>query len=133
MRRFPLPALHACTACAVLLIGCQSPVGPAQPTPQAPSTPSTPSVSFEIAGPSRIDVGGSFTWVAFAFGGSGAYQYRWEVTRHAGQQLTTGSERSLSLHVLETDGDLVLRLTVTSGDQTRVQNLGVRNCIGGCN
>ena len=127
MRRFPL---HACTACFVLLIGCESAVSPVQPT-QPP--PSAPSVSFEIAGPSRIDAGGSFTWVAFAFGGSGAYQYRWEVTRHAGQQLTTGSEQKLSLHVLETDGDLVLRLTVTSGDQTRVQNLGVRNCIGGCN
>jgi len=127
MRRFPL---HACTACALLLIGCESPVSPVQPTQLAPPPPS---VSFEIAGPSRIDAAGSFTWEAFAFGGSGAYQYRWEVTRHAGQQLTTGSEQKLSLHVLETDGDLVLRLTVTSGDQTRVQNLGVRNCIGGCN
>jgi hypothetical protein len=130
MRRFPLPALCAYTTCAVLLIGCQSPV---ELPPPRRSPPSAPSVSFEIAGPSRIDAGGSFTWVAFAFGGSGTYQYRWEVTRHGGQQLTTGSERSLSVHVLETDGDLVLRLTVTSGDQTRVQNLGVRNCIGGCN
>src|SRR5213075_1777043 len=129
MRRFPLPALYACTTCAVLLIGCQSPVAPVQPTQPPPE----PSLSFEIGGPSRIDAGGSFSWEAIAFGGSGAYQYRWEVTRHAGQQLTTGSEQKLSLHVLETDGDLVLRLTVTSGDQTRVQNLDVRNCIGGCN
>jgi VCBS repeat-containing protein len=130
MRRFPLSALHACTACAVVLIGCQSAVAPVQPTPPPPPAPS---LSFEIAGPGRIDAGGSFTWVAFAFGGSGAYQYRWEVTRHAGQQLTTGSERSLSLHVLETDGDLVLRLTVSSDNQSRVQSFGVRNCIGGCN
>jgi len=130
MRRFPLPALHAGITCAVLLVGCQSAVEPTSPR-QPP--PSAPSVSFEIAGPSRIDSGGSFTWVAFAFGGSGAYQYRWEVTRHAGQLLTTGSERSLSLHVLETDGDLVLRLTVTSDNQSRVESFGVRNCIGGCN
>jgi len=130
MRRLPLPALHAGITCAVLLVACQSPV---ELPPPRQSPPSAPSVSFEIAGPSRIDAGGSFTWVAFAFGGSGAYQYRWEVTRHAGQQLITGSERSLSLHVLETDGDLVLRLTVTSDNQSRVQSLGVRNCIGGCN
>ncbi len=129
MRRFPLAALCACTTYAVLLIGCQPVI---EPVPPASPAPSAPSVSFEIAGPSRIDAGGSFTWVAFAFGGSGAYQYRWEVTRHAGQQLTTGRERSLSLHVLETDGDLVLRLTVTSDNQSRVQSLGVRNCIGGC-
>ncbi len=130
MRRFPLPALHAGITCAALLVACQSPV---ELPPPGQSPPSAPSVSFEIAGPSRIDAGGSFTWVAFAFGGSGAYQYRWEITRHAGQQLTTGSERSLSLHVLETDGDLVLRLTVTSDNQSRAQTFGVRNCIGGCN
>jgi hypothetical protein len=129
MRRFPLPALHACT-CAVLLIGCQSAVAPVQPTPPPPPSQS---LSFEISGPSQIDAGGQFTWEAIAFGGSGAYQYQWEVTRLAGQQYTAGSERKLSLHVLDTDGDLVLRLTVTSGNQTRVQNHGVRNCIGGCN
>ncbi len=130
MRRFPLPALHAGITCAALLVACQSPV---ELPPPRQSPPSASSVSFEIAGPSRIDAGGSFTWVAFAFGGSGAYQYRWEVTRHAGQELTTGSEQSLSLHVLETDGDLVLRLTVTSDNQSRAQSFGVRNCIGGCN
>ena|SRR5437588_936406 len=130
MRRFPLPALYACTTCAVLLIGCQSAVGPVQPTPPAPSAQS---LSFEISGPSQIDAGGQFTWEAIAFGASGEYQYQWEVTRLAGQQYTAGSERKLTLHVLDADGDLVLRLTVTSGDQTRVQNLAVRNCIGGCN
>jgi VCBS repeat-containing protein len=129
MRHFPLPALPACIISAVLLIGCQSAV---EPTSPGQSRPVVPSVSFEIAGPSQIDAGGTFTWVAYAFGGSGAYQYQWEVTRHAGQQLTTGSERSLSLHVLETDGDLVLRLTVTSDNQSRVRSFGVRNCIGGC-
>jgi VCBS repeat-containing protein len=129
MRRFPLPALYAGIAGAVLLVGCQSAV---EPTSSGQPRPSVPSVSFEIAGPSQIDAGGSYTWVAYAFGGSGAYQYQWEVTRHAGQQLTTGTERSLSLHVLETDGDLVLRLTVTSDNQSRVRSLAVRNCIGGC-
>jgi len=130
MRRFPLPALCAYTTCAVLLVGCQSPVAPVPPPPPVEQGQS---LSFQISGPSQIDAGGSFSWEAFAFGGSGAYQYQWEVTRLAGQQYTAGSERKLSLHVLDTDGDLVLRLTVTSGNQTRVQNLGVRNCIGGCN
>src|SRR3989441_13270039 len=95
MRRLPLPALHAGITCAVLLVACQSPV---ELPPPRQSPPPAPSVSFEIAGPSRIDAGGAFTWGAFAFGGSGAYQYRWEGKRHAGEQPTTGKERSLSPH-----------------------------------
>jgi hypothetical protein len=134
MRRFPFPALLACTTCVVLLVGCESPVAFQQTTPSTPSRPPTEqSLSFEIAGPSQIDADGTFSWEAFAFGGSGQYQYRWEVTRQAGQQpTTTTTGRGLSLHVTDTDGDIVLRLTVTSGTQTRVESLAVRNCIGGC-
>jgi len=128
MRRSPLLALHACTA--VLLIGCQSPVAPVQLSPPARPQPSQ-SLSFEISGPSRIDTDGSFSWQAFAFGGSGGYQYRWEVTRQSGQQLIV-TERTLSLLVTADDGDIVLRLTVTSGGQTRVDSRGVSNCINGC-
>ena len=131
MRRFPLHALRACTFAAVL-VGCQSAVAPVQPTPAPPPPPPGQSVSFEIAGPSRIDAVGSFRWEAFASGGSGAYQYRWEVTPHTAQQASTTSERVLSLHVVDTDGDIVLTLTVMSGNETRVQRFGVRNCIGGC-
>jgi hypothetical protein len=128
MRRFPLPALRACTTCAVLLVGCQSTVAPVQRTPPKESV-----LSFEIGGPSRIDTKGSFSWEPFAFGGSGEYRYRWEVTRLAGQQLiTTTSERKLSLLVTDTDGDMLLRLTVTSGNQTKVEIFVVRNCIAGC-
>jgi len=129
MRRFPLSALHAWTACAVLLVGCQSAVAPVQPTPPPPPAQS---LSFEISGPSQIDGSGSFSWEAIAFGGSGEYQYLWEVTRQAGQQIATSTGRKLSLVVTDTDGDLVLRLTVTSGDQRTVQSLSVSNCIGGC-
>jgi len=134
MHRFPLPALHACTTCAVLLVGCQSPVAPVQTTaPRPPAQPAQPTLSFEISGPSRIDTNGPFSWVAFAFGGSGQYQYRWEVTRQGEQQPSaTTNERGLSLLVIDTDGDMVLRLTVTSGNQTKVASFGVRNCIGGC-
>jgi len=134
MHRFPLPALYACTACAALLVGCQSPVALDQTTaPRPPAQPTQPTLSFEISGPSQIDTNGPFSWVAFAFGGSGQYQYRWDVTRQAGQQpITTSSERGLSLLVTDSDGDMVLRLTVTSGNQTRVESLAVRNCIGGC-
>src|SRR2546426_6077221 len=103
MRRLPLPALHAGITGAVLLVACQSPV---ELPPPRQSPPPAPSVSFEIAGPSRIDAGGSFTWVAFAFRGSRAYQYPWGGKRHPGQQLPPRSERSLSLPLLETDGGL---------------------------
>jgi hypothetical protein len=130
VRGFPLSALRACT-CAVLLVACQSPAAPDQPT--APRPPAQPSLSFQISGPSRIDTNGPYSWEAFAFGGSGQYQYQWDVTRQGGQQLTTTNfARKLSLLVTDTDGDMVLRLTVTSGTQTRVESLGVRNCIGGC-
>ena len=131
MHRFPLPAL---ATCAVLLVGCQSPVALNQTTAtRPPAQPTQPGLSFEIAGPSQIDTNGPFSWEAFAFGGSGQYQYWWEVTRQGEQQpTTTTSGRKLSLLVIDTDGDMVLRLTVTSGNQTRVESLAVRNCIGGC-
>ncbi len=133
MRRFPFPALLACTTCAVLLVGCESPVALHQSTSSTPPPPTQQSLSFEIAGPSQIDADGTFSWDAFAFGGSGQYQYRWEVTRQGEQQpTTTTSEQGLSLLVTDSDGDMVLRLTVTSGNQTRVESLAVRNCIGGC-
>jgi hypothetical protein len=133
MRRFPFPALLACTTCAVLLVGCESPVALHQSTSSTPPPTTQQSLSFEIAGPSQIDADGTFSWDAFVFGGSGQYQYRWEVTRQAGQQpTTTTTGPGLSLHVTDTDGDIVLRLTVTSGTQTRVETLAVKNCIGGC-
>ena len=127
MYRSPLPALLSCTTWAVLLVGCQSPVAPHQSAPRA-----SPSLSFEIAGPSQIDAEGPFSWEAFAFGGSGQYQYRWEVTRQNGQLPTTTTGSGLSLLVTATDGDMLLRLTVTSGNQTKVASFAVRNCIGGC-
>ena len=135
MLRFPLHALRACT-CAMLLVGCQSAVAPTPPPP--PPAPWLPSLSVEVSGPFRIDAIGSFSWEVFAFGGDGEYHYRWEVTRQAGQQLAaqqpipTTTGRTLSLLVTDTDGDLLLRLTVTSGRETQVKSIVVRNCIRGC-
>jgi hypothetical protein len=132
MRRFPLHALGACTF-AVLLVGCQSALEPVPQVRQPPLPPPVQSLSFEIAGPFQINASGSFSWAAFAFGGSGAYQYRWEVTRLAAQQIPlTTTERELSLFVADSDGDIVLTLTVTSGNEIRVRRFEVRNCIGGC-
>ena len=135
MRRFPLHALRACT-CAMLLVGCQSAVAPTPPPP--PPAPWLPSLSVEVSGPFRIDAIGSFSWEVFAFGGDGEYHYRWEVTRQAGQQLAaqqpipTTTGRTLSLLVTDTDRDLLLTLTVTSGRETQVKSIVVRNCIRGC-
>ena len=42
------------------------------------------------------------------------------------------TEQGVSLLVTDTDGDMVLTLTVTSGDQANIQSFRVRNCIGGC-
>ena len=136
MRRFPLPALLGCTICAVLLVGCESPVAPVRPTPPPPPDPT---LSFEIGGPSRIDAAGVFSWQVFAlYGGSGVYQYQWEVTHLGGPQAATRipagttDERRLSLLVSENVGNMLVRLTVRSGDQVRVGTFVVRNCIGGC-
>jgi hypothetical protein len=126
MRRFPL---HAYTACAVLLIGCQSAIAPLPPAPPAPPDPS---LSFQISGPSQIDGNGPFSWEAFAFGGSGVYEYQWLVTNRVGQLISSATDRTLSLLVDDTDGDLLLTVTVTSGSQLRVESFAVRNCISGC-
>lgn len=129
MPRFPFPALPAWTIGAMLLVGCQSAVEPVLP---APPPAAAPSLSFEISGPSQIDATGLFRWEAIAFGGSGEYLYRWEVTRQGAGEVTIATGRRLALLVADTDGDVMLRLTVTSGDQTRVASFGVRNCISVC-
>jgi len=130
MHRFPLSPLGVCTTCVVLLVGCDSPVAPHQ---AAPPPPPAPSLSFEITGPSRIDAEGSFNWNAFAFGGSGQYQYGWEVTRQAGKPLTrTSIGPRLSLLVTTGDGDLLVSLSVSSGNESRVRSFRVRNCVAGC-
>ena len=136
MRRFPLPALLGCTICAVLLVGCGSPVGPYHATPSASPDPT---LSFQIGGPSQIDAAGVFSWQVFAlYGGSGVYQYQWDVTHLGGPQAATRipagvtTEPRLSLLVSENVGNMLVRLTVTSGDQVRVQTFVVRNCIDGC-
>jgi hypothetical protein len=129
MRRFPFPALHACIISAVLLIGCEYPVEPVYPHAQPQAEP----ISIMIAGPARIDANGAYTWEAIVIGGSGAYSYQWGVTSQGGQQpTTTTTERRLLLRVNGTDGDVLLKLTVASGDQTGVRSFGVKNCISGC-
>jgi hypothetical protein len=127
---FPLHALRACT-CAALLVGCHSPLA-VVPNPPPPPPSSGQSLSFEISGPSQIDASGAFSWEVFAFGGSGQYQYQWVVTNQAGQLIATTTERRLSLDVADADGDMVLTLTVTSGNEIRVESFGVTNCISGC-
>ena len=124
MRRFPLPAL----AVVALLVGCQSTV---EPVLAPPAPPVQRTLSFQIAGPTRIDAKGSFTWEAIAFGGSGAYQYQWQVTSQAGSQ-GNGTGRRLALIVTAADGDLLLSVRVSSGSQSKAQSVRVRNCIGGC-
>ena len=132
MRRSPLSAFGVYATCFVLLVGCEAPVEPQQPvTPQPP--PAQSSLSFEISGPSVIDTEGSFSWNAFAFGGSGAYQYQWDVTRQAGTRGTsTATGARLTVLVAAGDGDVVVSLRVTSGTESLTQNFRVRNCIGGC-
>ena len=129
MRRLQLSALRAGTTSALLLMGCQSSVAPGPLTPPPEET----SLSVEIGGPSRIDTAGNVTWEGYAFGGSGAYRYQWDVTHQASQQsaATTTGQR-LSFIVAANDGDYLLKLTVTSGNQARIQSLEVRNCVGGC-
>ena len=126
MRRFPL---HAYATCAALLIGCESPVAV---SPPAPPPNSEPSLSVEISGPSQIDANGLFSWAAFAFGGSGAYRYDWIVANKSGKSIMTTTQQKVSLRVSDTDGDLLLTLTVASGSQQSVETFRVTNCIGGC-
>src|SRR2546428_12886120 len=113
MRRLPLPALHAGITCAVLLVACQSPV---ELPPPRQSPPPAPSVSFEIAGPSRIDAGGSFTWGAFAFGGPRGYQYPGGGKRPAGEPPATPKGRSVSPPLLGNDGGPAVGVTGGSGN-----------------
>ena len=129
MRRYPFSALGICSTCVVLLAGCESTVAPILPPPPA----GNPALSFEITGPIRIDAEGTFNWNAYAFGGSGEYQYRWEVTRQSGTPLTTSvTGPYLSLLVTTADGDLQVSLSVSSGTESSGRSFNVRNCVGGC-
>jgi len=130
MHRSPLSAFGVCTTCVVLLMGCESPVAPQHP---ASPPPAQPALSVEITGPSQIDAEGTANWNAFAFGGSGSYQYEWVITRQAGEPLTrTATGPRLSLLVTSGDGDLLVSLSVSSGNESNGRSFRVRNCVGGC-
>ena len=78
----------------------------------------------------QIDAEGTYSWEAHAFGGSGEYQFKWDVTRRG--TVITITQRKVSLHILESDGNFSLKLTVTSGAQVKSANLDVANCINPC-
>ena len=126
MYRIPRIAIPACAT--LFLLACES--GSFDPPPPPPQSASR-ALSFEISGPSQIHAEGTYSWEAFAFGGTGEYQYQWDVTRRAGI-VTTMTQKKLSLHILESDGNFSLKLTVTSGAQAISQNRDVRNCISAC-
>ena len=127
MYRIPRLAVPVCAT--LFLLGCESPVAAPPPPPQPPPPVQ---LSVEITGPSEIRAEGTYSWQAFAMGGSGAYQYQWDVTSHAGGAVRTMTGPKLTLHVLEADGDFSLTLTVTSGAAVRSDNRDVSNCINRC-
>lgn len=127
MYRIPRLAVAGCAT--LFLLGCESPIPP-QHSITEPASPAL--LTVEIIGPSQINAEGTYSWEAFVYGGSGAYQYQWDVTRHASGAVTTVTQRNVTLHVVRSDGDFSLKLTLTSGADTRSQNLDVTNCISAC-
>jgi subtilisin family serine protease len=76
-----------------------------------------------ITGPSSIGAGGTYTWQANASGGTGTYSYSWEYRLQGATTWTpVGSGSSYSRSVAATDAPFELRVTVTSGGQTAVDN-----------
>jgi subtilisin len=90
-------------------------------------------LSVFIDGETYITSPDEYEWEAFPSGGDGQYEYQWAVryVEHGGGWGNLGTERTQKLNVAQGDGDIELRVTVTSGGETtQSPPFRVTNSIG---
>ena len=117
-------------------------VGIVTPPPPPPPLESLQPLAVEVYGVSRVLRPGTYFYQATASGGSGEYQFRWEVSSGpVAAAVRTEPPETVTyvtpdgyymLHIGSGDGDLMVRVTVTAGSEQTTRSIFVRNCIGGC-
>lgn len=131
---------------AVVLFGlslaCRESTGIVPPAPPPPPVEPVLPLTVELSGQLKIERAGAYFYHARASGGSGEYQFGWEVSSGpvAAAMRTTEPEPVTyvipdgyyMLHVSRGDGDLIVKVVVTAGSEQVSKSMFVRNCIGGC-
>lgn len=131
-------------ALLILSLGCrpEAITGSTPPDPAVPPVTSVALLAVELSGQPKIQREGTYFYQARPSGGSGKYEFRWDVSSGpVATAVRTGIPDAVTyaipdgyymLRVRRGDGDLVVRVTVTAGDEQATSAIYVRNCIGGC-
>jgi subtilisin family serine protease len=75
-------------------------------------------LSASIGGPTWISTDGSYTWTAYASGGTGSYSYQWQYSSDGFSFYDVGTGDSYTTYAGGGNYSFWLRAIVTSGDQT---------------
>ncbi|MGH7459228.1 MAG: hypothetical protein ACREKN_09160 [Longimicrobiaceae bacterium] len=91
-----------------------------------------PPVSVYIEGEGYITTAGSYQYEAMPAGGDGSYTYQWEI-RYPDIGVgwdNLGTSKTQDLNIDEEEGDIELRVTVTSAGETAQTTRYITNAIG---
>lgn len=80
--------------------------------------PPPPPLSVWISGLGSVCDTGYYVWEAMPSGGTGEYEYQWEEYVMGGM-ITWGNEKTQGLYLDPQDGDIQLRVIVTSGSEVQ--------------
>ncbi len=128
----------------ILSLGCrpEAITGSTLPGPVNPPVATAALLSVELSGQPTIQREGTYFYEARASGGSGKYEFRWEVSSGpVAAAVRTETPDPVTyvipdgyymLRVRRGDGDWVVRVTVIAGTEQATSTIYVRNCIGGC-
>lgn len=93
--------------------------------------PSSAPLSVSVWGPTHVDTEGTYTYSASPSGGDQSYGYQWYVAYGGGTNWTAlGTGSTQDVGVSQGQGDVQVRVVVTSAGQTAESQLYVQNSIG---
>lgn len=89
-------------------------------------------VSVYIQGETYVRTPGTYTYEAFPSGGNGSYTYQWAVRypEIGGGYGNLGTSKTQNLNIAEGDGDIELRVTVSSAGETAQSTIHITNSTG---
>lgn len=89
-------------------------------------------LSVYIEGETYITTAGTYRYEAMPSGADGSYTYQWEVRypEIGGGWGNLGMSKTQDLNIAEGDGDIELRVTVTSAGEAAQSTLNITNSIG---
>lgn len=96
------------------------------------ASPPSPPITVYIDGPTYISDPGLYQYEAFASGGNGSYTYQWAIQypEIGGGWGNLDTSKTQDLNIGEGDGDIQLRVTVTSAGGTAQAVIFITNSAG---